>query len=426
MNKEISTSSFTISTAVYIANIDTTFDLYSIFRHINIDDTILGVKYNNNIKGNMKQTGSFFNQLTVKIFIDFLNKETNVKVFPNGKFQISGVKNDNQASHSIKIFLEKIINIKGKYLQNVIVDNGIIYNKYEYDKLHFNVKYDRFNFIRIYKEDNGNFYYLGEKKNNDKYIINKKYVNFCNENNFFVDKSHVDFVKNIYDVNGNNIGCYKYIMTHKRKNLILHNSKFILKNENIYDIYNKYDQKIGERHFIPTNIKPTYNKKLDNILLYYDSIENQDIKKEIISKEFFKNDFINKINLKITNINSNFSFDLNNQMLDKINIHNIMTEKYNILSYYKPDSKYQAINIRMYFDENYNIIQVDNKYAHRFTVTIFQNGKIMISGCKNKSQIVIVKKKLIEIFSDNIDDFIIKQNTNVVVNNEQLSIWDIV
>lgn len=429
MNNIISSSIVKIATCTYIAKLETTFDLQAIFTYIKLDENIKGVKFNNKIRGDMKTTGSFFNQLTVKIFIDFLDKETNLKIFPNGNFQISGVKNNNQACHSIKIFLEKIVNIKGEYTENVIVEDGIIYNKNDYIKLHeHKSKFDRFNSIKIYKKNNELFSFLGEKKNNLKFIINKNYVYFCDINKWFVEISHINFIKNIYDVNGNHIGYYEYIMKYKRKNLILHDCKFILKeNEtNIHEIVNKYKQVIGERHFIKNNVERTYNKEISSINLYYDGITNQDIKNSVISKDLFKSDFISKINLQITNINSNFAFDLKGHMLNKSNVHNIISEKYNVLSYYKPDSKYQAINIRMYFDENYNLTDINNKYIHRFTTTIFQNGKIMISGCKNKSHIVTVKKKLIEIFTENYDDFIIKQNKDIIINNEELSIWDVI
>ena len=130
----------------------------------------------------------------------------------------------------------------------------------------------------------------------------------------------------------------------------------------------------------------------------------------------------------IVDINSNFNININQAFLDKNRIHDVLTNKYNILSYYKPDSKYQAINASLYFDKNLKIDKISNKSARKFTVTIFQNGKVMVSGCTDKTQILLVKNTIIKIFSENICTFLLKsqENSEKYELREDLSIWDII
>lgn len=419
-----STSKIRIATSTYIAQLDTTFDLDSIFSHLKIDKEILGIKYNNKTKGQMKSTGSLFNQLTAIVYLETLQKETNLKVFLNGKFQLSGIKNTLQATECIKLFLQKIVDINGFYLQNVIVEDSIIYNKEDYDNIYTNQhSFDRFNYIKMYRKIKGTEEYevLG-KKCKDKYIIDKKYYNFCKDTKHFIDIGHKEFKKQLYDPNGNHIGHYFYEMEYKRKNLILHGTEYLESEDPcICIIQNKYKNVIGERTFVKTN-EPTYNKPCDNILIKYSAIQSKNIQDNIRNGELFIGD---KLTLEITNINANFSIIIDNKKLNRIAIHNTLVEKYNILSYYKPDSKYQAINIKMYYNEELKLIPASNKYSHKFTATIFQNGKIMLSGTRCKEHILLVKNEIVNIFNDNAESFVIKELEPVELPIEELSIWDI-
>lgn len=425
------TSKITISTSTYIAQLDTTFDLDIIFSHLKIDNEILGIKYNNKTKGQMKSTGSLFNQLTAIIYLESLKKETNLKVFINGKFQLSGIKNTLQATECIKIFLQKIVDIKGFYLQNVVVEDSIIFNKEDYDNIYTNRNcFDRFNYIKIYRKNKDNeMYEILGKKCKDKYIIDKNYYHFCKDTKKFIDIGHKDFKKQLYDCNGYHVGYYDYEMEYKRKNLILHGCEYVETDEpDTCIIQNKYKNIIGKRTFIKC-IEPTYNTERENIVIKYTAIDSQKVIDSIKNGKLFEDDG-NGLCLEITNINANFSISLDNKKLNRIAIHNTFVEKYKILSYYKPESKYQAINIKLYYDENLQLlIQARKKYTYKFTATIFQNGKIMLSGCKCKEHIVLIKNQLIKIFNENIEDFIIKEIADKEIVDkkmEELSIWDII
>ncbi len=428
--KETSSSTFTtskirITTMTYIAKLDTTFDLDIIFSHLQIDNEILGIKYNNKTKGQMKSTGSLFNQLTAIVYLKSFEKETNLKVFVNGKFQLSGIKNTLQAKECIKIFLEKIVNINGFYLQNVIVEDSLLYNKEDYDNIYTNRNsFDRFNYIKIYKKiKDADTYELLGKKCKDKYIINKKYYHFNTDTKTFIDIGHCNFEKQVYDCNGYHIGHYTYEMKFQRKNLILHGCKYIdTEDPNVKMIENKYNNVIGKRIFVKTN-DPMYNLDRDNILIKYTSIRSESIINSIKNGKLFEED----LGLEITNINANFDFELGTKKLNRIAIHNTFVEKYNILSYYKPESKYQAINLKLYYDETLQLIPASKKYKYKFTATIFQNGKIMLSGSCCKEHIVMLKNELVKIFNENFDEFLIKEHLKIIPKKmEELTIWDII
>lgn len=420
-------SKISISTTTYIAQLDTTFDLDAIFTHLKIDNEILGIKYNNKTKGQMKTTGSLFNQLTAIIYLEKLKKETNLKVFLNGKFQLSGIKNTEQATECIKLFLQKIVDINGFYLQNVIVEDGVIYNKEDYNNIYKDQhSFDRFNYIKIYRKNKGtDTYCLLGKKCKDKYIINKKYYHFCKDTQYFIDIGHTDFKKKLYDPNGNYIGYYLYEMEYKRKNLILHGVDYLeTDHPDVHFMQNKYKNDIGQRTFVKVT-EPTYNTNLENILIKYNAIESTEIQESIRNGKLFEIE--ESLCLEVTNINSNFSINLDDKKLNRIAIHNVLVEKYNILSYYKPESKYQAINIKLYYDSDFKLIPASKKYTYKFTATIFQNGKIMLSGSRCKEHIILVKNEIVKIFNDNSEKFIIQENKLASISGklESLSIWDI-
>ena len=51
----------------------------------------------------------------------------------------------------------------------------------------------------------------------------------------------------------------------------------------------------------------------------------------------------------------------------------------------------------------------------------------MLSGCKCKEHILILKKQIVQIFNEHVEEFVIKEIESQVINEklEELSIWDI-
>ena len=123
-----------VSTMTIISNIGSNIVLEKLFENIEPDDKIKYIEYGKLNKGvNTKKQRKprkniekkyFYNQTTMHVEVD---KIINLKIFNNGKVQMTGVKNTNQAESVIKILIDKLSSIKNK---DDILDNFDLKNKY--------------------------------------------------------------------------------------------------------------------------------------------------------------------------------------------------------------------------------------------------------------------------------------------------------
>jgi TATA-box binding protein (TBP) (component of TFIID and TFIIIB) len=436
----LKTGKINISTSTYIANSGIKFDLESIYKNIILDDALLGLKYNNEARGDIKGTKTFFNQISMRINLKKHTKETNLKVFSNGKFQITGVKNPEHVADSIKIFLEKLPEIRGRYTQEVIVDNdtGIVFHKDLYLQYKNNNLETKFCNVPMYKynKETGNYKILGDRKQKS-FSFNKKSVEFCKEDGIFVDKKHLGHRKHIYNANGDELGYFEYNMLYNRKHLVLFKAKYEKKDGNTWDIINMYKTLSGERKLVLYDSKTIfpciYEKTkipLTEITVEYFACEDLDFINSIKYDQLLNDISFNSImKIEASNINASFQLALNGNLLDKISVHTeISSNRYPLLSYYKADTKYQAISLRIYTDSQMNIVDFSEKknIYFKFTATVFQTGKIMLSGCRTKKQILFARSVILDIFNKNYQKFIIKKIQQSIESiDETLSIWDI-
>ena len=108
-----------------------TFNIINIGKFLDIDDSILGIKYNYGdrsvLKGiyttskykksrvkNIKKVNTvlFYNQISLVVKTD--NNIVNAKLFSNGSLHLTGVKNSNQPKMIMKILYEKLLKLKDK------------------------------------------------------------------------------------------------------------------------------------------------------------------------------------------------------------------------------------------------------------------------------------------------------------------------
>lgn len=436
----LKTGRVNISTSTYIANSGIKFDLESIYKNIILDDILLGLKFNNEARGDIKGTKTFFNQISMRINLKQHNKETNLKVFSNGKFQITGVKNSEHVADSIKVFLERLPCISGSYTQEVIVDTetGIVFHKELYEEFKSCNLETKFCNVPMYthNKETGNYHILGNKKQKS-FSLNKKSIEFCSDNNVFVDKKHVEHRKYIYNTNGDELGYFEYNMLYNRKHLVLFKAKYEKTDANTWDIISMYKTLSGERKLVlhdqDTVLPSKFNSKQKNLTVVtveYSACQDTKFVESIKNGELLKSESFNSLmKIEASNINASFQLDLKKELLDKIAVHKeISSNRYRVLSYYNPDAKYQAISLRIYTDSEMNIIESDDKKNafYKFTATVFQTGKIMLSGCRTKKQIIFVRSIILDIFSKNYEKFIIKKSqANIETLDEDVSIWDI-
>ena len=217
-----------ISTTTIVGECDCSFDIDVIFSKINIEGDIVKLKCNNKEKTKDKETvcKTFYNQITIHF-----DDNMNIKLFNNGKFQISGVKDKEVSIQKLKNVLECISHIKGNTSITPVKYKGVYVYK---NKI-----------IKPYQDG----YISDNLIKNDKILIEN---NVCEEfslmNDFLIQKTHEDKQKKLYDCFGRNVGKVMYHMIRKNKNLCIKNATYVKVNEFRYEILKsqRYPLKIGE------------------------------------------------------------------------------------------------------------------------------------------------------------------------------------
>ena len=436
-----------ITTTTFEAYYNSTFNIEKIFEKIEIDSVILGIKYLNKYKGNVKQTVSFRNSITVIMYLEQFKKEVNMKVFLNGKVQLTGVKNKEHVKEAMYVFESKSKNILGETDTEVIVIDNIIYNKREHD-LVLNKEQTKYDNIKIYgSPDNVNYKIVGERKDND-------FILFCRETNikekvyllddYFVEsKKTEDHVKKIYDTNGNHIGHLKFIFKWKRKNITIKGNDFItdkLTDKSVLvnleqsefgectktiSIFNKYNNLIGKIAVFEF-VKPIVSStNLSRINIVFNAFNTNTINTTLISNDF---------NIRPFNINSIFEvlFEKSQKDISLCDLLYILTSKCKLNAYYNPLLYDSAINLKLYFEldettaTGFNHILSTKKFDLKTSVRIFGSGKISIHGCVNNEQIVFVKNIILDVFNEYHQTIFKNKITDKIENiDENIDIFDL-
>jgi len=138
-----------ISTMTAVSKIAGEIDLSNIFEMLNVNDDVKFIQYKEKDKGitttkkkrknNPKKT--FYNQVTLHVFYD---KIVNVKIFNNGKIQMTGLKSEEMGNHIIRIVKDNIKNLElieiyneNDFYKTVLINSDFdIKYKVDREKLH--------------------------------------------------------------------------------------------------------------------------------------------------------------------------------------------------------------------------------------------------------------------------------------------------
>jgi TATA-box binding protein (TBP) (component of TFIID and TFIIIB) len=286
---------YKISTITQTCYINQLINLYDLGKYLQIDQDIVGYKYNFNnnmiIKGIFKSkstTNNFFNnQLTVKLRHPLNNRIINVKIFNNGTFHFTGCTLTNDGELLTNFLIDKINNIKCN--QEILLEkdeNGIYIDKKT------NIIYNTF------------FYSFGIKTEN-KYVINNIAYDFHIQKQFFIN-AKITKKRTILDTNGNIIGSCDILMS-KGSKLFMNNNIIIdLNKQKIF--YN--EKEIGNILFNITSSSITRDNLESTHLLKYKikSIENYHINTitNCINVCFNVNTIINRLKLTEYLKNNNY------------------------------------------------------------------------------------------------------------------------
>lgn len=417
---ELKVSKTTIITGICGGNVWVDIDLDTFFRKLVINDQILGAKYHGKIKGSIKGTKSFYNQITFAVFSEETQKIVNVKLFGNGNLHFSGVKNVEQAEISIKIILEQLLAVKGQEEINVIIIDDCFFNEEDFkDYKDTMTKKDRFEIIKIYSypDAEGISKKIGVKRKDD-YVISGEIC--VMEGNHFVSAKFVDFSKNIYNKSGEFVGTYKYVPTYKRKNILLKNRVKVQLTPDIVSLVDRYGNENAQivRTINETWIEAKYSNK---ITIDYSGLPN-----DYIKGVGTLNCAVKDMKITIMNLNSKFNISFENKAFDRKKMRDLFLEKYKLTSYYEQEGKYQGVTLKLFYDQNDVLTRTKNPDLRKVSATFFSSGCVLLSGCTTKKDIIIAKADIINMLSENVLDITRNEQIEVDIINPDLTIWNLI
>lgn len=395
---------------------------------------------------------NFTNQLTMIVNID---KRINLKIFSNGKIQITGL------SENYLFQLNEIYKLFKNY------DNSIIHSK------DINVILNEFNLLV-----NSEYYIIGYniakkmyntigfiKKNDKIFINNEEIIPFDSDRFMLTTKHHKDKIKNLYSNNGvlignieyKVVGCisqkelpeyeqhlfkpigynnFLYFYSRKIKNLILKNKKISKINDSLYVVYNKFynNQKISinnlfelddstifkYKKFIYCFIHVSFNEKFTSEKEYF---ENEFTFKPnlLIQETLFKTEIADSLDYTLFNINTDLSIHKKNILHENFNLHNLKSILHENSLHTNSDSLKYSI---CYEPSKYPALKL-NFIDLKTSIRLFRSFKCKISS-NNFDNIKIVEDFIINIINKFYDKIVIKNINTENIIKESLSIDDFI
>ena len=108
---------YRISTMTMITSFNTNINLYVVSKYFQLDNKMKSMVYGDkpvkNINLKKKKNRPFFNQATIVVELDPL-RVVNVKIFSNGKIQMTGVKKKEYGLEALELIIEKLKNTSGQ------------------------------------------------------------------------------------------------------------------------------------------------------------------------------------------------------------------------------------------------------------------------------------------------------------------------
>ncbi len=356
------------------------YNLYNIANYIDIDSTIIGIKYQVHpnkvlIRGEYKKSiKTFPNQVSLKICLSN-KRNVNVKIFRNASLQITGCREESEGKQIwdiIQVYLNKLdkkwinITLEKTIDDNYLTNDDMLYSSnlkqvigYKIDYLHFNINNDT---VKRHK-------------------ITEGITEGTTLKDVWISTKVIHNKRNIYSIDSEYLGVSKVVLFNNAKKLFKHDNLFIDYNSN--KIIIKKDES---------------TQVLGNIVY--------DLKESRFGKTTLQNDFNyscssfifrEKSNLNpttnILSINTSFKigFKLNRQVLFDILKDSNETVFYNPL-------EYLGIVLN-YFDEN---------TSAKYTFIIFHTGSVITSGFKDINKI--------NEFTLKFTRFILKYKQQIIVN----------
>ena len=110
-------TNYRISTMTLITTFNTNINLYVVSKYFELDNKLKSMVYGDkpvkNVNLKKKKHRPFFNQATIIVELDPL-RVINIKIFSNGKIQMTGVKKEEYANKALELVMNKLKNTSGE------------------------------------------------------------------------------------------------------------------------------------------------------------------------------------------------------------------------------------------------------------------------------------------------------------------------
>lgn len=378
----------------------------------------------------------FFNQMSV-VLENFGFKKVNIKIFNNGKLQMTGILSESEAKYislniisilkqtKLKIYTHSqcLKDIKEKHTNDYV----IVYNP-----KNGKMSYYRWNYLNIIDiiEKNIKDKLIEDGTEREEYLSNSGWVSDSNIAKFITILGN-----KICELKAKNEKINSeltHLLNHKsekedtEKDSTVINDEITKINSNIYEL-NKQKSDITKNLYDLNNIfKKVHNvRKVDNdVLKYIYSKYEEDLNSlhELEKYEsVYEYDIINNIeqfklsNIKVELINSDYS---TNFMINNTKLYNIVQNKYKAFASYEPND-YPGVKNKFFW--NADNIKAKRKQGKcycetkcvkkgkksactQITISVFQSGSVIITGAKSIQQIKDGYDYINTIFRDNYNE----------------------
>ena len=401
-----------VSSFVYTGTINSYLDLYTIYENLDIDEIFLGMKFNNNYKGNIKKTKCMFNHITLNCVV--YGKNINIKFSKTGSFQVTGIKYISQIYYIVDTFIERIKNINGMKIIKTINLCGFLCDYSDYKKFGL-LPRNRFNNIRIYSSKGKLIGY----KNGQTFYINNVELKKDEEFGIFYEVKRNSLTRAVYNTEGEVIGelCFINHIKKDGKRLPLFN-KFTIEKKDDYYIYNKLYKYNG---VVITTLTFSKHLKLNKDIGICRSVPDHILDIDFSYSCLDKVSSYHINNLKLVNANITLCFDVQeNYYVDKIKC----IKKIESLGYYADDnktSKYPVISIKIYTDLDYNTTTKENNDKCFSISYYYLTNKAIISNATSKENIYFIENLFKKLLNDIKEDVFIKKK-KINENCEKISL----
>lgn len=367
----------------------------------------------------------FNNQITLQYrYLNFRN--INIKVFSNGKLQMTGIMDPEwETKHIATFIINSLLSNKYRIYTSVAAladvkhyDYAIVYNP----NGHTCDWYRRFTEIYDLQTlmSNGLKYDSGASSRWISSAEAKKlYAGYAAlaDVELTALQTTLDTLLNKYDFSDEDKVAY-ITMADRYKRLVKMDTKFATSNDFKTDITDAVYEYID----FFTNYKATLAKLQKSDDQFLSDVQNThaaQILKDIAvatkssglpayfeySTGLAKEENYEVNNVAIELINSDFNTRFNNNLMG---IHHLLTEKYNLYSYYKPNNRYAGIIIKFFYNDAHTdttkyapgrcncatscITKTGAKSCVKLTISIFRPGSIIITSAKSIKQLEFAYK----------------------------------